>query len=295
VQVTVVGAGIVGLTTALVLQDKDHDVRAIAADTGEATTSAVAAAVWFPYRCGPRDKVVAWADVTRRWLEGIDDETAGVDRIESFEITDEDPWWATGLDVTRVPAPVTGSPLAWRHTPMRAEPKRFMAWLEARLRTKIEHRRVTSLDDVPGDVVVNCTGLASRALANDASVTPLFGQVVICDRGDYDTRIAITDERDPDAMFYAIPRRGEIVLGGCALPRDRLDEDPAITTRILDHARALGLRIGAVKQVRMGLRPFRETVRVERVGRIVHNYGHGGAGYTLCRGTAEEVSRLVEA
>jgi D-amino-acid oxidase len=296
VQVTVVGAGIVGLTTALVLQDIGHDVRVIAADTGDATTSAVAAAVWFPYRCGPRDKVIAWADVTRRWLEGIRDEVAGVDRLTGYEISDDDdPWWAAGLDVTRVPAPVAGAPFAWRYSPMRVEPALFLPWLKSRLRAIIEPRRVTSLDDVPGDIVVNCTGLASRELANDDSVTPLFGQIVICEPGNVDRRVTITDDRDPDAMLYLIPRRGEIVLGGCALPHGRLDEDPAITARILDHARALALPIGPVTRVRTGLRPFRETVRVERVGRIVHNYGHGGAGYTLCRGTAEEVSRLVEA
>ena len=295
-QVTVVGAGIVGLTTALVLQDKDHDVRVIAADTGEATTSAVAAAVWFPYRCGPRDKVVAWADVTRRWLEGIRAEVAGVDRLTGYEITDdEDPWWAAGLDVTRAPAPVAGAPLAWRYSPMRVEPALFLPWMTSRLRKKIEPHRVTNLDDVPGDIVVNCTGLASRELANDDSVTPLFGQIVICARGMVDERVTITDDRDPDAMFYLIPRRNELVLGGCALPHGRTDADPAITNRILDQASRLGLRIGPVLRVRTGLRPFRENVRVERVGRIVHNYGHGGAGYTLCRGTAEEVSRLVEA
>jgi D-amino-acid oxidase len=39
-------------------------------------------------------------------------------------------------------------------------------------------------------------------------------------------------------------------------------------------------------------------VRLERDrlrdGRIaIHNYGHGGAGFTLCRGCAEDVAKLV--
>ncbi|MCA9675068.1 MAG: FAD-binding oxidoreductase, partial [Myxococcales bacterium] len=49
-KITVVGAGVVGLTCAVELQAAGHDVTVVAARTGEATTSAVAAAIWFPYR-----------------------------------------------------------------------------------------------------------------------------------------------------------------------------------------------------------------------------------------------------
>ena len=35
------------------------------------------------------------------------------------------------------------------------------------------------------------------------------------------------------------------------------------------------------------------AVRVEREGRVVHNYGHGGSGYTLCWGCAEDVVGMV--
>ena len=106
----------------------------------------------------------------------------------------------------------------------------------------------------------------------------------------------MTDERDPAALFYLIPRRDELVLGGCSLPWPPGTPpavDPAITRRILAHAGALGLPVGAVKRVRAGLRPYRPEVRLERVGRIIHNYGHGGAGYTLSRGCADAVAALV--
>ncbi|WP_343394071.1 FAD-dependent oxidoreductase [Candidatus Amarobacter glycogenicus] len=42
------------------------------------------------------------------------------------------------------------------------------------------------------------------------------------------------------------------------------------------------------------MRPYRTTVRLERDGRIIHNYGHGGAGFTLARGCAEEVAALAK-
>ena len=74
--------------------------------------------------------------------------------------------------------------------------------------------------------------------------------------------------------------------------RDKRGHDGS-ARRILDQARALGLAVGDVKRVRAGLRPYRHAIRLERTGRIIHNYGHGGAGYTLCRGCANAVARLV--
>lgn len=303
VNITVVGAGVIGLTTALTLEEHGHDVRVVAAATDEATTSAVAGACWFPYRVGPPDRVAAWAAETRAWLDGLTaDPTAGVDPITGYEITAEDgaapatPWWAAHVEVSRAPAPVTGTPLAWRYGSLGIEPARFLPWLARRLRGPIERRPVVDLASEPGDVVVNCTGLAARELAGDGAMTALLGQVVITEVGGVDRSITVTDDRVPDEIFYVIPRRDELVLGGCSRtwpPGTPPEIDPGITARILAQARSLGLPIGDVKRVRAGLRPYRPEVRLERTGRIVHNYGHGGAGYTLSRGCAVAVAGLV--
>ena len=303
-QVTVVGAGIVGLTTALVLEEHGHQVRIVAADHGALTTSAIAGAVSFPYRAGPPAKVAAWAAVTRAWLERlVPERDAGVDLLTGYEITpDPDgpspavPWWAANIEVARAPAPVTHGPLAWKFSSARVEPALFLPWIAKRVKAQIERRPVIDLAAEPGDVVVNCTGLASRELAPDDNLYPLLGQVVMTEPGGVDTSITVTDDRNPDAIFYMIPRRTELVLGGCSLPWPPgapAEVDPDITVRILDQARALGLQVGAVKTVRAGLRPYRLEVRLEREGRVIHNYGHGGAGYTVCRGCAEDVARLV--
>jgi D-amino-acid oxidase len=303
VKITVVGAGVTGLTTAVTLEEHGHDVRLVAVATDEATTSAVAGACWFPYRAGPPERVAAWAAETRTWLAALaSDPTAGIVPITGYEVTADDgpapprPWWATHIDVDRAPAPVIGAPLAWRYQSLGIEPARFLAWLTARLRGPIERRPVTDLAAEAGDLVINCTGLASRELAGDDAVAPLFGQVVITEVGGVDRTVTITDERSPDRLFYVIPRRDELVLGGCSLawqPGTPPTIDPAITDRILGQARSLGLLIGSVRRVRAGLRPYRPEIRLERTGRIIHNYGHGGAGYTLCRGCADAVVRLV--
>ena len=50
----------------------------------------------------------------------------------------------------------------------------------------------------------------------------------------------------------------------------------------------------------VGLRPFRDAgfrVEAERIGNklLIHNYGHGGAGFTLSWGCARSVLGLVRA
>ena len=48
----------------------------------------------------------------------------------------------------------------------------------------------------------------------------------------------------------------------------------------------------------VGLRPGRDQIRLELEdlgdgGAVIHNYGHGGAGFTLSWGCAEEVLALA--
>ena len=305
--VTIVGAGIIGLSTALALEERGHRVRIVASERGDtpgnATTSSRAGAVWFPYHVGPPGKVAVWAGRTRDWLDELARATpgSGVDVLTFYEITRDatELWWAAAAPLARGPAPVRGAPEAWTFTAPRAEPAIFLPWLTARLRATIENRRVERLANEPGDVVINCAGLGARDLDGDDALVPLFGQTLICEPGGFDLATTITDARDDDAIFYVIPRRDELVVGGCSIvvpPGTIPTVDPAITSRILDQARALDIAIGPVRTVRAGLRPFRREVRLERDPRdprIVHNYGHGGAGFTLCRGCAEDVADLV--
>ena len=68
-------------------------------------------------------------------------------------------------------------------------------------------------------------------------------------------------------------------------------------TAILERlTKRLGISVGAVRTERVGLRPYRAEVRLERDHhhrRVIHNYGHCGAGFTLCRGCAEDVVALL--
>jgi D-amino-acid oxidase len=100
--------------------------------------------------------------------------------------------------------------------------------------------------------------------------------------------------------MYAIPRRNDCVFGGTNDISNELAADPTTTDRILGEcSRVLNIEKPHVLAARVGLRPFRKSgVRVERAhlddGRtVVHNYGHGGSGFTLSWGCAERVIQLA--
>lgn len=297
--ITVVGAGVIGLTTAVTLQEHEHRVQVVAAETGDSTTSAAAGAVWYPFRADPPERVTAWAMRAKAWLTELAEAIpeAGVDLLTMHEVVNSDvlPWWVACTPDLDMVSLDDGS-RAWRFVAPRVEPALHLAWLEARLKWPVERRRVVSLDAEPGDVVVNCTGLGARALTGDRELLGLFGQTIVVEPGEIPLGEAMADERDHQRMFYVIPRRASVVLGGCAeeAPDDRsLEPSAGLRTDILARAAARGYRPGQVIRDKCGLRPYRTTVRLEIDGRIIHNYGHGGAGYTLARGCAEEVADLV--
>jgi D-amino-acid oxidase len=300
VDVTVVGAGVIGLTTAVELQGAGHSVQVVAAATGDTTTSAVAGALWFPFRADPPERVNAWARRSRERLATLAAAVpeAGVDILTVYEAaaTPQLPWWAPSApELSWEEDSPLGCP-AWRFRAPRVEPLLFLSWLEQQLARPIQVEHVTALERVEGDVVVHCTGLGARELTGDASLQAVYGQVLLAERGELDPHVSLGDARDESAMFYTIPRRTEVVLGGCALPcpdDTPLTPDPRLREKILARARAAGLRHGPVLRERAGLRPCRPTVRLEREGRSIHNYGHGGAGYTLAYGCAEEVAMLL--
>jgi D-amino-acid oxidase len=100
--------------------------------------------------------------------------------------------------------------------------------------------------------------------------------------------------------MYVIPRRNDCVFGGTNDLSGDLAVDAATTERIIAKcSRVLNIDKPNVLAERVGLRPFRKSgVRLER-GRlrdtrtVIHNYGHGGSGFTLSWGCAREVIDLA--
>ncbi|MBS42207.1 MAG: amino acid oxidase [Nocardioides sp.] len=301
-RVVVVGAGVVGLSCAVRLLEAGRRVDVVARDLPLETTSAVAAAFWYPYRAAPHDKVAAWGSRTRAVLEeiaaGADGERAGVvlrDGTEVLPRVSPDPWWASAVPDLRRVEPPRGYADAWSFVSPVVEMPRYLPWLAARVESLGGTITRMNLSALPpgGDVVVNATGIGSRHLASDPEVHPVRGQVVVVEQVGLE-RWWVAD--DGPLPTYVVPRSRDIVLGGTAdegdWSRTPVEETAAsILRRTAELEPALaGAR---VLRHKVGLRPARPSVRVERRGRVVHCYGHGGAGVTVSWGCADEVASLA--
>ena len=147
------------------------------------------------------------------------------------------------------------------------------------------------------DLVINCAGIGARELVQDANLEPHRGQVAIVPKIDNLSCAIVCDDAP---LMYAIPRTNDCVFGGTNDLSSDLAADPATTNEIVaECSRVLRIEKPTVLAERVGLRPFRKSgVRLERDqlrdGRaVIHNYGHGGSGFTLSWGCASEVLDLA--
>ncbi len=111
-RVAIIGAGVSGLSCAVVFAEHGYRTAIFAKEIGQQTTSGVAAALWFPYDVEPADKVIPWALGTRQALIDLArNPDTGVSLIElrQFSRTEEIqiPAWAIQLGASAIPSPST--------------------------------------------------------------------------------------------------------------------------------------------------------------------------------------------
>jgi len=314
----VLGCGVSGLTTAILLQRQGRRVTIWARDVPPHTTSNIAAAVWYPYRAFPVDRVLKWGAVaydTFRELAGKPD--TGVILANVLDLQPEpdaaDPWWAESVDGFRHARPdelprgygdgfVFDAPVI--------DTSIYLDYLRSQFEAAggviVAARVVRDLSEAFAacNLVVNCTGLGARELVHDAKLRPSRGQVARIRHTGF--RRVILDDYGPNSLAYIVPRINDIILGGTAIDDEESTAiDSAETPAILRRCAGLSPEFAAVTEddileVKVGLRPVRDEVRLEvetpASGRwLISNYGHGGAGITLSWGCAAEVAERVGA
>jgi D-amino-acid oxidase len=311
-RVVILGCGVSGLSCGVRLLEAGHTVEIWARELSPHTTSDVAAAVWYPYRAFPQERVSGWAGRTLEELCALAGQPGtGVRRVLGLELLlrpAPDPWWRSCVPGFRRATPAELLPGFVEGFVFEApviDMPRYLPYLLDRFRRlggSVSRREVRSLDEAWAEapLVVNCTGLGSRSLLGDETLFPIRGEVLRVAPLPLE-RFLLDEQDEARGMTYLVPRFDDCILGGTAVEGSwSLEPDPAQAEAILARAARLlpaGTRIHVLQHL-VGLRPGRPSVRLEleQVGgcHVLHNYGHGGAGVTLSWGCAEEVVALAD-
>ncbi|GGL05108.1 amino acid oxidase [Sphaerisporangium melleum] len=317
--VLVIGAGVIGLTTAVHLAEQGLTVRVRAGEPPRATTSAVAAAVLGgPLLSDPADSA-GWEpqETTTEWHRvGLAEFGALAERpgtgvrvtpgrwASRPELPDDS--WVARLPGYRPCAPEEHPGFAvafWLSVPIVDMPVYFDHLTErlAAAGGRVEIGQVASLEEAATEapVVVNCTGAHAGRLTGDPEIRPNRGQHVIVENPGLDGYFYEFSKGPKQTSF--LPHGDRVVCGGTATRDDWSREpDPAQTREIIARCAAVEPRLAQARVlgVEVGLRAARPRVRLEEESlggaRVIHNYGHSGAGVGLSWGCAHEVGRIIQ-
>ncbi len=234
----VVGCGAVGLATARLLQKQGLAVTIHAKDVPPRTTSNMSAAWFSPGPGGDPDKRTPEylaqhnraARLASRYYQDLVSDHYGVRWIERYSLLENSPTiperpnpladltpGTTQLTPGEHPFPL---PYARRSWTMLIEPTRY---LDAVLRDfllaggRLVVREFESWDAIlalPERLIMNCTGLGSRALLGDEELVPIKGQLTV-----------LLPQPEVDYLLgagglSAIPRRDGVALGNVRLRGD---------------------------------------------------------------------------
>ena len=293
----------------MLFAEQGYTTSILAEQIGDRTDSAAAAAIWYPYDVAPAEAVMPWALIAYdRFLELARDLSSGVSVVELRTFSRlgpiAPPEWARAFALralveSEIPAAfVSGFSL---QVPL-IETTKYLEYLKTRAGNAgaalSAGLHLENLEEVDGhfDLVVNCSGIGAKELVPDPTMEPHRGQVVIVAKLDLPHAVVCDDP----PLMYAIPRSQDCVLGGTNDVSDNRAADSKATARIVAECqRVLGFADSTILAERVGLRPCRKGgVRVAaekmRDGRtVIHNYGHGGAGFTLSWGCAQTVLELA--
>lgn len=236
--VAVIGAGVMGLTTARLVQEAGFPVTIYAAALPPHTTSNIAGGQWHPFGHYRRSAVTpAWLDQFRRaadysWrrFQIIVGDDYGIRWLPTYsEGAEPEPPLVPGFPpINRMlrpeehPFPV---PSLYRFDTLYVETGRFLRQMIRDVQLaggRIAIRNFTNPGEIPAlpeRLIFNCTGLGARALFGDTQLQPARGQLAVL-LPQPEVRYAFVGEAG-----YMFPRADGILLGG-TFELDQWDATP---------------------------------------------------------------------
>lgn len=317
--VTVVGAGVVGLSIADLLLAAGFQVR-ILYDRGPLeTTSAKASAIWHVYLVDPNDeRILRWSERTLRKLVELarEEPESGVFMVKGVELFRGaeigPPAWAGVPPVFRMldRREIAVADARWGYeirAPFAIMPE-YLAWLTGRVSARgcefvEEHVEDVWALAIAEGIVVNAAGLGARDLVSDRTLLGVKGQYLVIAWPDGVGEEYVGFDECPGGMAYVMPRKSDIVIGGT---EEYGVEDEAF---VLDEGELIGRCASLAPWLSTtsvlvldrvaGVRPYRpdgvrlDALSVGESGCLINCYGHGGSGFSLSWGCAADVLELV--
>lgn len=318
-KVAVIGAGVVGMTVADILQKRvKADVTILASKFHEDTVSRVAAGIFRPGTSfkGPSKPVTKkwiddswyyWQDI----LQSAEASEAGLMKLNAYIFSSIDysitrnhyiehlvPMYRK-VDEDELNICGEGFKYGSCFSTVKIGCEKYLPWVEKRFLGsggKIMTANIESLALLPQkyDMVFNCTGFGAKKLCEDHDLVPIRGQVVKVKAPWLKT--AFYNDLDT----YIIPGLDGVATLGGTRQYDSYNLDVckydmgAITERC--YKMLPQLKKALIVETKVGLRPHRIPVRVEMElvsgVKVVHCYGHGGYGVTCAPGTANHAVNI---
>lgn len=305
---TVLGCGIAGLTTAIKLQELGFTLKIIAKERYDKTLSSKVGAIWFPFEIYPKEKTNYWAKLAYKEYQNDIKPGNGINFIPFITAYDSESnigWTEEMPEGTTRKAEKSELPkgidTAYISTVPLAEPLLYLPYLFERFilnnGTFIQGEIKTLEEASKADtLVINCTGLGAKELCNDIELRPMRGQILRCKKMDIPS---CADSTKRGGLTYVINRSNDCVIGGTDYIDDyNLNVEQSDTNIIINRLLDVGLSQNKPEIIEeiVGLRPKRSEVRFEfdnQFPNIFHNYGHGGAGFTVAWGCAIDLANNI--
>ncbi len=223
--ILVIGSGVSGLTSALLLMRAGHKVTIWSKESaGEfPSTSYNAYAMWVPVKIDSDPRVERWTNESYSEFEKLSrDAATGVEmrKIIALKPEHSEPWYATSLSIfrhaTNEELPVGYADGHVLESAPVIDPTVYLPWLHNEVQAsggKFEQREVEDIAKCPAEfeAIINCSGLGARKLAADAGLFPERVQVVRIKTNGF-TDVVIDDEGH-NKRSCVVPHRDYIQIG----------------------------------------------------------------------------------